>query len=141
MTLLTSHMTIIRQRIEVPIPRKHKGIPPSASQKATSKFYSQVYTAILKLLQLPALRVIILASPGFTKDGVYQFLQEEGIRRSEKLLIGNEQLRKFLRIHCSSSHLHSLMEVLRSPEVSSIGKRFLDRSFLLLLRNSRYKLD
>ncbi|KAN0063300.1 Translation factor pelota [Thecaphora frezii] len=117
--LLTGHMTVVRQRIDVPIPRKRKGIPASSADKATQRFYAQVYNAIVKLLQLPALRLIIIASPGFTRDSVLDYVFEEAIKRGDKILIGAEARRKFLKIHCSSPHVHSLMEVLRSPEVNA----------------------
>lgn len=120
MCLLTEHMTVVRQRIEVPMPRKHKSLPgSSSSDKAHTRFMTLVYDAILKLLALPALRLIILASPGFTRDTIYDFLFAEAVRRGEKQLTGNEARRKFLRIHCSSPHIHSLMEVLKSAEVSA----------------------
>ncbi|CCF53484.1 hypothetical protein NDA11_004477 [Ustilago hordei] len=117
--LLTGHMTVVRQRIDVAIPRKRKGLPATAAEKATARFYVQVYNAVVKLLELPALRLVILASPGFTRDSVYDFLFEEATRRSDKILIGSEARRKFLKVHCSSPHVHSLMEVLRSPQVNA----------------------
>ncbi|KDN40972.1 hypothetical protein K437DRAFT_181580 [Tilletiaria anomala UBC 951] len=117
--LLTEHMTVVRQRIDVPVPRKRKGLPTSSADKATGRFYAQVYNAVLKLLQLPAIRLIILASPGFTKDSVYDFLLAEATKRGDKALIGSESKRKLIKIHCNSPHLHSLMEVIRSPEVSA----------------------
>ncbi|CAO1613056.1 unnamed protein product [Sympodiomycopsis kandeliae] len=117
--LLTEHMTVIRQRIEVPLPRKRKGLPASAGDKNLAKFHVQVYNAVLKLLSLPALRLVILASPGFIKETIYDFLFSEAIKRNDKQLIGNDVKRKFLKIHCSSPHLHSLMEVLQSPEIST----------------------
>lgn len=117
--LLTEHMTVVRQRIEVPMPRKRKGLPASAGDKNLARFHAQVYNAVLKLLTLPALRVVILASPGFIKDTVYDFIFEEAVKRRDKALIGADVKRKFLKIHCSSPHLHSLMEVLRSPEIAN----------------------
>ncbi|SPC66804.1 probable Pelota protein [Ustilago sp. UG-2017b] len=117
--LLTGHMTVVRQRIDVAIPRKRKGLPATAADKATARFYVQVYNAVVKLLELPALRLVILASPGFTRDSVYDFLFEEATRRGDKILIGSEARRKFLKVHCSSPHVHSLMEVLRSPKVNA----------------------
>lgn len=112
-------MTVVRQRIEVPQPRKRKGLPASAGDRSLARFHAQVYNAVLKLVSLPALRLIILASPGFIKETVYDFLFEEAVKRGDKSLVGHEARRKFLKIHCSSPHVHSLMEVLRSPEVSS----------------------
>lgn len=117
--LLTEHMTVIRQRIEVPLPRKRKGLPASSGDRSLARFHAQVYNAVLKLISLPALRLVILASPGFIKETVYDYLFEEAIKRNDKALIGNEAKRKFLKIHCSSPHVHSLMEVLKSPEVST----------------------
>ena len=120
--LLTENMTVVRQRIDVPVPRKRKGLPTSAADKATGRFNVQVYNAILKLLQLPAIRLIILASPGFTKESVCDFLFQEATKRGDKALIGNDVKRKFVKIHCNSPHLHSLMEVIRSPEVTTLLK-------------------
>lgn len=117
MCLLTEHMTVVRQRIDVPLPRKHKSLPSSSADKSQARFLSLVYQAVLKLLQLPALRLVILASPGFTRDTVFDYLFAEAIRRGEKALMGNDAKRKFLRIHCNSPHIHSLIEVLRSAEV------------------------
>ncbi len=117
--LLTENMTVVRQRIDVAVPRKRKGLPTSAADKATARFYTQVYNAVLKLLQLPAIRLIILASPGFTKESVYEFIFSEATKRGDKQLIGNDAKRKFIKIHCNSPHLHSLMEVIRSPEVTA----------------------
>jgi protein pelota len=110
-------MTLVRQRIDVSLPRKHKSLSASTHEKQLAKFHAQVYSAVLKLLALPALRMIILASPGFTKDAVYNYLFEEATRQGEKLLMGNEVKRRFLKVACNSPHVHSLMEVLRSPEV------------------------
>ncbi|PWN87835.1 hypothetical protein FA10DRAFT_281374 [Acaromyces ingoldii] len=117
--LLTEHMTVVRQRIDVPLPRKHKSLPSSSADKSQARFLSLVYQAVLKLLQLPALRLVILASPGFTRDTVFDYLFAEATRRGEKALMGNDAKRKFLRIHCNSPHIHSLIEVLRSAEVSA----------------------
>lgn len=133
--LLTEHMTVIRQRIDVPLPRKHKSLPSSSTDKSQARFLSLVYQAVLKLLQLPALRLIILASPGFTRETVYDYLFAEATRQGEKALAGHEARQKFLRIHCNSPHIHSLMEVLRSSEVG-LGNLRATISVLLLTRGS-----
>ena len=117
--LLTESMTVVRQRIDVAVPRKRKGLPTSSADKAVGRFHVQVYNAVLKLLQLPAIRIVILASPGFTKDSVYEFLFAEATKRGDKALIGANAKRKFIKIHCNSPHLHSLLEVIKSPEVST----------------------
>ena len=122
--LLTNNMTIVRQRIHVPMPRKHHGAGHSAGgssgiAKLTERFNTQVYAAVMKLLALPAMRTIILASPAFWRENMYDYLISEATRRGDKLLMGSEGRRKLLKVYCASTHVHALMDVLKSPEVSS----------------------
>lgn len=67
--LLSEHMTVIRQRIDMPIPRKRKG-STTVHEKAMDNFFATVYAAILRLLPFQTLRAIVIASPGFTKEAV-----------------------------------------------------------------------
>lgn len=123
--LLTNNMTIIKQRIQVSLPRKRAGAGYGVAQqstgttKLTDRFYTQVYDAVIKLLSLPEMRVVLLASPGFWRDNMYDYLLSEATKRSDKILMGNEGKRKLLKVHCATPHVHSLMEVLKSPEVAA----------------------
>lgn len=123
--LLTNHMTIVRQRIQVALPRKRAGAgygsssASSGTVKLTDKFNTQVYQAVLKLLSLPEMRVVLLASPGFWRESMYEFLLAEAVKRNDRVLMGNEGKRKLLKVHCATPHVHSLMEVLKSPEVTA----------------------
>lgn len=123
--LLTNYMTIVRQRINVPMPRKRAGAGYGAGAASTGvaklqeRFNSQVYAAVVKLLSLPSMRVVILASPGFWRDAIYDFLLAEATRLGDKVLMGAEGRRKLLKVHCATPHVHSLMEVLKSPEVAA----------------------
>lgn len=121
--LLTNNMTIVRQRIHVPMPRKRQGAAAAGASSGTAKlaerFNTQVYAAVIKLLSLPAMRTVILASPAFWKDNMYNYLLSEAQRRGDKVLLGNEGRRKLLKVHAASTHVHALMDVLRSPEVAA----------------------
>jgi protein pelota len=91
--LLSEHMTVIRQRIDMSIPRKRAGgisghdkvsglSAPSSYQlrfpwlimilisQAMEKFFAAVYAAILRHLPFQTLRAIVIASPGFTRESV-----------------------------------------------------------------------
>ncbi len=90
--LLSEHMTVIRQRIDTPVPRKRVGsasvhekvgflsssilhicrgkLTEVRTHQAMEKFFSTVYAAILRHLPFQTLRAIVVASPGFTKDSV-----------------------------------------------------------------------
>lgn len=114
MCLLSEHVTTIRQRIDVPVPRKPVG--SSVHDKGLERFYDAVYTAFLRTIPFQNLKVIVIASPGFVKDSLYDYFFAQAVKTNNKALIQARQ--KFLRVHVSSPHVHSLVEVLKSPEVS-----------------------
>lgn len=109
-------MTVIRQRIEVPVPRKRTG-STTLHEKGLVRFYDTVYQSFLRHIPYASLRAIVIASPGFVKDAVYDYIFAEAVKENNKALL--QARNKFLRIHVSSPHVHSLMEVMRSPEVRS----------------------
>lgn len=113
--LMSEHMTTIRQRIDVPVPRKSAG--SSTHDKGLERFYSTLYAAFLRVIPFSSLKVIVIASPGFVKDSVYDYFFAQATKTSNKALLQARQ--KFIRVHVSSPHVHSLVEVLKSPEVAS----------------------
>jgi len=114
--LLSEHMTVIKQRLEVNIPRKRSG-SSTLREKGLTRFYEILYNSILRHLPYQTLKVIIIASPGFIKDTVYDYIFSEALRTTNKALLQSRP--KFLRVHVNSPHVHSLMEVIKSPEVSN----------------------
>ncbi|ORY94651.1 hypothetical protein BCR43DRAFT_557894 [Syncephalastrum racemosum] len=113
---LTEHMTIVKQRIETPIPRKRKGSVAN-HEKGLQKFYEQIYQAILRLFHFDILKAIIIASPGFVKDQVYQYIFDQAVKTDNKLLMENKS--KFVLIHSSSGHKHSLNEVMQDQSIQT----------------------
>lgn len=58
---------------------------------------------------------ILLASPGFTAAAFQKYILDIATRTGDKALLA--QKANFIVVHSSSGHLHSLNEVLQSPEV------------------------
>ncbi|KAI8056702.1 eRF1 domain 1-domain-containing protein [Syncephalis plumigaleata] len=114
--LVTSSMTIVRQRIETGVPRKRKGFA-TAHEQGLKRFYEQVLQGILTHIQLNRVKAVLLASPGFVKDNLFQYLMEQAERRDIKIILDNKA--KFVLAHCSSGHKHALEEVLRQPGMQS----------------------
>ena len=114
--LLSQHMTVVRQRIDVSIPRKMSS-SSSAHEKGLARFYDAVYTAFLRLIPYAStsLRAIVIASPGWVRDSVMDHIFKEATRTGNKALLSVRN--KFIKIHVNSPHVHSLTEVLKSPEV------------------------
>ncbi|KAK9464539.1 hypothetical protein V1512DRAFT_268184 [Lipomyces arxii] len=124
--LVTEHMTLLRQRIEFSIPRKRAADSAAAHDKALNRFYDNVATAMARNFNYNELKAVIIASPGFTGDGLYKHLLSLAARdvdsgsptaATSKVILKSKS--KFLLVHCASGHMHALNEVLRSPEVLS----------------------
>ncbi|KAH8817168.1 eRF1 domain 1-domain-containing protein [Xylogone sp. PMI_703] len=136
--LITEHQTILKQRIETGIPRKRTG-RSADHDKGLEKFYQVTLETLLRHVDITLPRPLLLASPGFTAVGFQKYILDEATRTGNKALLANKS--NFVIVHCSSGHVHSLNEVLKSPEVLSKLKdtkyaretRYMDE-FMTLLR-------
>lgn len=118
--LLSQHLTLVTHRISVSIPRKSGSSGATQHDKVLQKFYSTLYDSFVRHIPYAnaGLRAIIIASPGWVRDAVHDFIMVEAGKRGDKTL--QKSLReKCVRVHVNSPHVHSLVEVLKSPEVSS----------------------
>ncbi|KAI5449125.1 Translation factor pelota [Naganishia albida] len=128
--LLSEHMTVIRQRIDTSVPRKRAGAA-SAHEKAMEKFFAAVYAAALRHLPYQTLRAIVIASPGFTKESFYDYVFQQATATNNKPLMQSRS--KWVKVHSNTSHVHGLVEALRSPEVSTLlqGTKFAREGIML----------
>lgn len=110
----------MRTRSASPLLRRKSTVKPDTTLcccQAHNKFYEQVYAAVERHFDLDALKVLIIASPGFVKEAVHQHIMDEAVRRGNKSILGARQ--KFLLLHSPSHHVHSLAQILSSAEVRS----------------------
>ncbi|EHY58489.1 Translation factor pelota [Exophiala dermatitidis] len=122
---ITQHQTVLRQRVEVSVPRKRAGAGRSADHdKGLEKFFATVLDTLLRQLEgllegkdSSTSFPILLASPGFTAAGFLKYINETAASKGTKLLQDMVKRKAFVVVHSSSGHLHSLNEVLNSPEV------------------------
>lgn len=112
--LITEHMTVLRQRIDVSIPRKRTG-SITAFEKSMEKFYETIYQSILRHLPISNLKVVLLASPGFLAESLQKYIFAEAVKTDNKTVMSAKP--KFVTVHCSTGHVHALNEVLKSPAV------------------------
>ncbi|GAO48712.1 translation release factor eRF1 [Saitoella complicata NRRL Y-17804] len=115
--LITNFMTIVKQRIEVSIPRKARG-SSSQYQKGLDNFFKTVYDSVLRHLDPTNLKVILLASPGFLADSLSTYIFQQATLFDNKALIKNRS--KFVVVHCSTGHVHALNEVMKTPAVERV---------------------
>ncbi|OSD04171.1 hypothetical protein PYCCODRAFT_1476226 [Trametes coccinea BRFM310] len=137
--LLSEHMTVVLQRLEIHIPRKIS-TTSSAHEKGLARFYQSLYQSFLRHVPYssPTLRAIVIASPGWVRDAVFDYIMSEANRTSNKPLLAARN--KFIKVHVNSPHVHSLVEALKSPEIAAQLKEtkfaregmMLDRFFKML---------
>ncbi|XP_073416640.1 protein pelota homolog [Dendrobates tinctorius] len=114
--LVTSSMTLLRAKIETSIPRKRRG-NCSQHEKALEKFYEQVMQGIIRHINFEVVKVVLVASPGFVREQFCEFLFLRAVKQDLKTILENRG--KFLQVHSSSGHKHSLTEVLCDPAVTA----------------------
>ncbi|RPB22887.1 hypothetical protein L211DRAFT_309217 [Terfezia boudieri ATCC MYA-4762] len=126
--LVTEYMTVLRQRVDVSLPRKRRGVAMVSFDKGMERFYEQVYQAILKHLPIESLKVVLLASPGFLADGLMKYIFAKATTAGNIPLLRSRP--KFITAHTSSGHIHSLSELLASQEIQArlTNTRFLKES-------------
>jgi protein pelota len=73
--LLTDRMTIVRAKIEMPIPKKRPGA--SGHEKALNRFHDAVLSAIRRVVDFEKVKAVILASPGFVREDFFNYMMEE----------------------------------------------------------------
>ncbi|KAH8830453.1 pelota [Flagelloscypha sp. PMI_526] len=139
--LLSQHMTVVVHRISTPVPRKSTGAGAERHEKALKKFYSLIHEGFLRHIPFssPDMRAIVIASPGWVRDSVYDYLVSEATKSGNKSLQAAIR-EKVIKVHITSPHIHSLVEVLKSPQITAQLKEtkfakegiMLDRFFKML---------
>ncbi|KAK3725866.1 Translation factor pelota [Vermiconidia calcicola] len=113
--LITEHQTILRQKVEVSLPKKRAG--SSDHDKALQKFYQTTFDSLLRQIDLADPKPLLLASPGFTASSFQQYIKTQAASGANKQL--HQLVPKITVAHSASAHLHSLSEVLSSSAVTS----------------------
>jgi protein pelota len=111
---VTSYQTILKSRIEAPIPRKRAG-RASDHDNGLKQFFQKTLETLLRQIDLSDSKPILIASPGFTATSFLKYINETAVTTANKELIAAKS--NFLVVHSSSGHVHALNEVLKSPEV------------------------
>lgn len=120
--LLSEHMTLVTHRLTVSIPRKSSTTGASQHDKGMSKFYAALFDSFLRHIPYGnvSLKAIVIASPGWVRDAVFDYIVTESLNRGDKIL--HKAIKeKGIKVHISSPHVHSLVEVLKSPEVRNFS--------------------
>jgi protein pelota len=107
--------TVVRARVEVAIPRK-RGAAAAGYDKALGTFRERAFAAVARHVDWEQIKCLVIAGPGFEKDGFRAFLDAEAQRREARPLLVNRA--NIVVAPASSAYKHALKEVLASPAVA-----------------------
>lgn len=79
------------------------------------RFFQTTLDTLVRQIDITESKPILLASPGFTAAAFQKYIIDTATRTGDKALLA--QKANLIVVHSSSGHLHSLNEVLQSPEV------------------------
>jgi protein pelota len=105
--LLSNVITSVKAKIEMPIPRKRKGV--SGHDKSLEKFFDRVAAAVEQHINLEVIRCLIIASPGYTKDQFWKYVTTKGLEWARKVDV--------VLAHSSSGEKQTLAEIISDPAV------------------------
>ncbi|GAM29193.1 hypothetical protein SAMD00019534_123690, partial [Acytostelium subglobosum LB1] len=113
--LITPSMTVVKARIDVPVPRKGRS-SNDTHQKGLENFFNLLLQSILRTINFSVVKCFIIASPAFVKDKFYQYMMEQA-NKNETYKDIKVNKAKFILAHSSSGHRYSLKEVLSDPAI------------------------
>ncbi|KAI2615261.1 hypothetical protein GGR54DRAFT_304828 [Hypoxylon sp. NC1633] len=116
--LISEYRTILKQRVESTIPKKRSS--SSEQDSGMKRFFDKTLSTLVRNIDFSIPRPLLLASPGFVAADFKKYMSEEGVRKGDKTIMAMAKEAKV--VHSSSGHLHSLNEILKSPEVMATMK-------------------
>ncbi|KAK7963798.1 hypothetical protein PG996_008516 [Apiospora saccharicola] len=137
--LITEYRTILKQRVESTIPKKRAA--SSDQNSGMRRFFEKTLTTLMRSIDFGKPRPLLLASPGFVAVDFKKYISEEATRKADKTMMA--MAKEATVVHSSSGHLHSLNEILKSPEVLATMKdmkfsketRYMDELFARLRKD------
>ncbi|KAL6894784.1 hypothetical protein GGI43DRAFT_132325 [Trichoderma evansii] len=111
--LITQFRTVLKTRVESVVPKKRD--TASDQDAGMKRFYDKTLSSLLRAVDFSESRPLLLASPGFVATDFKEYIAKQGRDKSDKVLTA--VARQATVIHANSGHIHSLNEVLKSPEV------------------------
>lgn len=111
--LITQFRTVLKVRVDSVIPKKRD--LASDQDAGMRRFFDKTLSTLLRTMDFSESRPLLLASPGFVATDFKQYIANQGRDKADKVL--NAVARQATVVHSNSGHVHSLNEVLKSPEV------------------------
>ena len=119
MFYITNTQTVNKGKINLSIPKKRNG--STQHDKGREKFFGQILEKFLKNINFENIKVVIIASPGFTQEDFRKYMEDK-IENNKEYSDLKNNLNKIIYTHSSSGFKHSLEEILAKKEIKSLIK-------------------
>ncbi len=86
------------------------------------KIFNKVLNQFVKQINFENTKVVIIASPGFTKDNFKKYMEETIENNVKEWSSLKNNLNKIIYAHSSSGFKHCLEEILSKPDVKKLIK-------------------
>jgi protein pelota len=94
--LVTKTMTLVKQKVELSVPRKRAG--STQHEKQRDKFFDYIIAALLQHIDWSMVKAVIVASPGFVKDQFMDYMLAQFSKRAAELQPLNDNKNRFIRL-------------------------------------------
>lgn len=116
--LLTPSSTLLKQKIEISLPKKKTATDTMKYNDKTERFYRGIYQAMVKHFDFSKLRLVMLCSPGFYAKTLHDKVMQYSAEERNEAITKNKRL--FLVAHCSTGYIQGISEVLKNPSYQSM---------------------
>ena len=117
---ITDKQTVTKGKITQNIPKKRNG--STKHEKGKDSFFEKILNQFVKQINFDNTKVLIIASPGFTKDDFKKYMEEKIESNAKEWMNLKSNLNKIIYTHSSSGFKHSLEEILSKPDIKRLIK-------------------
>ena len=117
---ISNNQTVTKGKVTHSIPKKRNG--STQHDKGKENFFDKVLNQLVKQINFENTKVLIIASPGFTKDDFKKFMEQKIDNNAKDWADLKSNLNKIIYTHSSSGFKHSLEEILIKPEIKRLIK-------------------
>ena len=117
--LITSYTTLIRQKVQMTVPRKRMG-SDTRHKRALERFYASIYDAVVRHINFDVVKCVLVASPAFYKEELVKRIFELASKSGNRKLLENRS--KFVKRQAASGHMQALRQVLADQSCSDLIK-------------------
>jgi protein pelota len=110
-------MSITLATLEANLVKKGNAAQMTGAKKGTERWYEQILAVVSRHVDFGLVRCVVLAGPGFVKDGFFEWCFAEAARREMRPLLLSRP--NWVVAHASSGYKHALKEALAQPAVAS----------------------